>query len=268
MSEANNTNKHIEQLNAIINYEVEKPYKEMDADLVEVCVELIFELQGKNFTLSDEKLEEKVRKIPFVDIADVKAIQQKKRKKIKTRKILLIAAIIAILLAVLAVFSTGRYIEDIHRFMKDTFGSVFDAPIGEIFYNDNNEDLNNGIVVVYENIDEFCEKENIAVLCPTELPSGIEFVNIRISHSDRAIIIYYNKEITSYEIYLDKAIPQVVKDTAESYYTDNNLTCYIERMEDIGIVQIYFEHNGNYYMVGGANEQILLNIIENLEEYK
>lgn len=267
MDKKHSKNKHIEQLDAIINYEVEKPYEEMDADLIEACVELSLELQEKNFTLSDEELEKKVRKIPFVDISDIKAIQQEKRRKIN-KKILLIAAIITILLAILAVFTVGHYVEDIHTVLKDTFGTVFNTPISEKLFINDDEITYNGLPGSYENIDEFCQKEKIAILFPDKLPNGIEFVKISITHSDKTIAACFSKEVTSYEICLDETIPQIIKDTADSYHTDSGLLCYIERMDDVGIVQVYFEHNGNYYLIGGTKEQILLDIIENLEEYK
>ena len=260
--------KLIEFFEFLLNEEISKPLGEMNSETVDNYISILLHLQGKKAELSSEYIDEQVRKIPFVDIADIKEIQQKKRKKIKKKKILLIAAIIAILLAILAVFSTGHYIEIIHRFMKDAFGSVFDAPIGETFYMDDNENITNGIVVLYESIDEFCEKENIAILCPTELPNGIEFVSISITHSDKTIIVYYNKEITSYEIYLDSSIPQTILDIANETVTINGLTCYICRFDDVNTTQVYFEYNGNYYSIGGANEQILLETIENLEEYK
>ena len=97
----------IEHLYAVMNAETEKPYEEIDADFIEACVELILELQGKNFTLSNEEVEEQVRKIPFVDIVDFEANHKKKNKRIKKKKILLIAAIIAVIFAFLTILSSG-----------------------------------------------------------------------------------------------------------------------------------------------------------------
>ncbi len=267
MDKNDSTHKYIEHLNGIINYEVEKPYKEMDADLVEACVELSLELQSKNFTLSNEELEEKVRKIPFVDIAEITAIQQNKRKKIKKKKILLIAAIIAILCAILAVFAIGTE-WNFFDIAREKFGSIFNSPIGESIVIGDDEYVHKGQDNIYKNIKSFCETENYDVLLPGKLPDEIELNDIEVIKIDNTIIVSFNSDISSYEIYLGKSIPQIIKDTADYYKTDNNLQCYIERMDDVGIVQIHFEHNGNYYSIGGANEQILLDIIENLEEYK
>ena len=267
MDKNDSTHKYIEHLNGIINYEVEKPYKEMDADLVEACVELSLELQGKNFTLSNEELEEKVRKIPFVDVAEITAIQQNKRKKIKKKRILLIAALIAILCAILAVFATGTE-WNFFDIAREKFGSIFNSPIGESIVIGDDEYVHKGQDNIYKNIKSFCEAENYDVLLPGKLPDEIELNDIEVIKIDNTIIVSFNSDISSYEIYLGKSIPQTILDVANETIDINTHTCYVCRFDDVNSVQVYFEHNGNYYSIGGTNEQILLDIIENLEEYK
>ena len=268
MDKNDSTHKYIEHLNGIINYEVEKPYKEMDADLVEACVELSLELQGKNFTLSNEELEEKVRKIPFVDIAEITAIQQNKRKKIKKKRILLIAAIIAILCAILAVFAIGYHLDYFHSILKDKFGTVFNAPVGETMIEGNDEFINTGSNNLYTDVNSFYKNEKYDVLLPNKLPDGIELTNIVIFENYRNITASFSAEISSYEVYLEKSIPQTILDVANETIDINTHTCYVCRFDDVNSVQVYFEHNGNYYSIGGTNEQILLDVIRNLEEYK
>ena len=267
MDKKESTNKLIRHLNSIINHEVEKPYTEMDADLVEACVELSLELQGKNYTLSNEELEEKVRKIPFVDTKEILNAAQKKRK-INKRKILLIAAIVAILCAVLMVMSSGRFVDYWHSVMNEKFGSVFNVPVGEKYSEGSKEFIHNGESIIYEDIESFFKYEDYDVLLPNKLPKGIDFMNIHVIKFDDIITVSFESVITSYDIYLNASVPQIVKDTTYSYTTKNNLICYIERMDDIGMVQIHFEYNGNYYNISGTDEQILLGVIENLEEYK
>ncbi len=268
MDKNNSTKKHIEHLNAIINHEVEKPYKEMDADLVEACVELSLELQGKNFTLSSQELEEKVRKIPFVDIAEIKAIQQNEHKKTNKKKILLIAAIIAILCAVLAVFATGHFLDYWHKVLNDKFGKVIDAPVGETMVVGNDEHVLASKDTIYKNIKSFIKNENVNLLLPGKLPGEIEITDITHVKYDNTIYVGFNSDVSSFVIYLGEAIPQIIKDTSNKYETSNKLLCYIERLDDVGIVQMHFDHNGNHYTISGTSEQILLDIIENLEEYK
>lgn len=264
----NNRNQLIEHLYAVLNTEMEKPYEEIDADFIEVCVELILELQGKNFTLSNEEIEELVRKIPFVEVADFEAIQQSKKKKLKKRKILLIAAIIAILCTLLAVISSGRFVDYWHSVMNEKFGSVFNVPVGETYTEDNEEFFYAGNSVKYTSVQNFFEKEDYDVLLPNKLPADIELIDINILNYDNSIIVHFNSVITAYDIHLDVQLPQKIIDIANETVTINGLICYIYQSDSLNTVQIYFEHNGNYYLIGGTNRQILLDIIENLEELK
>ncbi len=263
-----NKNQLIEHLYAVLNTEMEKPYEEIDADFIEACVELILELQGKNFTLSNEEIEELVRKIPFVEVADFEATRQSKKKKIKKRKILLIAAIIAILCTLLAVISSGRFVDYWHSVMNEKFGSVHDTPVGEEYTKGNEEFFNQGKPVRYTNAQEFFANENYDVLIPVELPNGIKLTDILVSNTENSIIASFDSVITAYEVYLDTNLPQEITGISNKTMITNNFTCYICRFDDINSVQIYFEHNNNYYNITGTDEQILLDIIENLEEYK
>lgn len=265
MDKNESTQKLIEHLNSVINYEVEKPYTEMDADLVEACVELALELQGKNYTLSNEEIEEKVSKIPFADTNDVISVPQRK-KKITKRKILLIAAIIAILCTLLTIISSGRFVEYWHSIMNEKFGAVFSAPIGEKFTEENVEAGYLGKPEYYTDIDDFYANEQYDVLLPDKLPEEIDLIGIQIVEGDKCIFAFFNSIITSYEIKLNTPLPQKIAQNINKTVLSNNISCYIDRFEDINSVQIYFEHNGNFYSIGGTDEQILLNIIENLED--
>ena len=259
----------IEHLYSVLNTEIDKPYEEIDAELIEACVELILELQGKNFTLSNEEIENLVRKIPFIEVADLEAAR-KKRKKINKKKILLIAAIIAILCAIMAVMSSGDK-WSIVDYIFNEYDDIDDVPRNEpitaydeeiVFFEDSTD---------YTDPKEFCEKEGIHnILFPTELPDDVQF-NYMYKVEEENVVIVYFSGIEGYKITLDSEIPQWVKDNADkTYTTESGILCYIKYVEYTGnthYVQIYFEHNGNYYSLTGIdNEQTLLDIIESLEE--
>ena len=57
----------IKKLELLRDLEAEKPVEEMDVSLVKACVELILELRGETVNFTPEEVEEKVRKIPFVE---------------------------------------------------------------------------------------------------------------------------------------------------------------------------------------------------------
>ena len=261
-----NKEKLLDYLELIRDNQALKSPDEINRELLDGTVSMLLKLQNKKIDLSIEEVKERVRKIPFVKIPDFEKEAQKKRKKINKRKILLIAAIIAILCTLLIVMSSGRFVDYWHSVMNEKFGSVFNVPIGEE-YNEGNEEAGNlGKPIIYTTTDEFYAKENYDVLLPKKLPGNIEFINIHIIESDNVITASFDTIITSYDIYLNTTIPQIITENLNVTILANNISCYIDRFDDIKTVQIYFEHNGNYYSISGTDEQILLNIIENLEE--
>ncbi|MBR0535978.1 MAG: hypothetical protein IIX14_06350 [Clostridia bacterium] len=263
------TDRLIAQLYAVLNREIEKPREEMDADLLEACTELILELQGKNFTLSNEEIEERVRKIPFVDIADINNAAQTKRKKIKKTRILLIAAVVAILITLLTIMTSGFERNGMHEFFNEKFGAVYNAPVGIPFMDGDDEYRHLGGNINYKSVEDFRKNESYNILLPSEdLTGDFKVEDIMITESINQIIVSFDKTINSFEITLGSGVPQWVLDNVENTTEINGILCYVDDMEDVPIVQIYFEHNGNYYNIGAnsPDKQLLLRLIENLEE--
>lgn len=264
-------NNLIALLHFIRDCELDKPLGKCNEELVDACVKLLLKLQNKSTDLTAEQVEDKVRKIPFVISADfngnAKNNTNKKTKKHTTKKkILLVAAIIALLCALLAVFSIGYNLDYWHNVMNERFGSVSNVPIGEIFVEGNEEFVINGINVFYENVKDFRRKEKSNVLLPSELPDNTSITRIQISEVENKIYVSFNSVITSYEINCNTSLPTETTLNLESYITNNGIICYIDKINESNIVQIYFEYNGNTYIIGGTDKQILLDIINNLEE--
>ena len=260
-----NKDRLLNHLFAVLDTESEKPYTEMDADLVSACVELILELQGKNYTLSNEEIEEKVSKIPFADTSEIKLVAQKKSTKINTKKILLIAAIVALLCALLAIFSTSQYMERWHSVMIDKYGSMFDAPVSVPFTQGNEEFIIHGKSKNYESPEEFYEEEKLQVLMPGKLPDGIKLKCIDYLKENNEIFLVFDSVVTAYTIHPDIIIPQIIIDSAQETFIIRDTTYYIRRIDDTNIIQLHFEYNNCYYTISGTDEQSLIYIIENLE---
>lgn len=250
----------IEYISFIRDCELEKPLGKIDEEFVSTCVTVLLKLQNKKATISDIQIEHNVNRLMSASTS-----APDKTRVHKPKKILLVAAIIAILCALLAVISIGHNIDYWHCVMNEKFGSVFNVPVGEEFVDGNDEFIHAGESVIYTKTDKFFENEPYDVLIPTKLPDEIGLVDILITSSTNNIAVSFDAVITAYEIYLNTQIPQEIIDLSNETVVLNNLTCYILRFEDINSVQIYFEHNGNYYCIGGTDEQILLDVIENLE---
>ena len=136
MSDLNNdfqTQELIKKLELLRDLEAEKPIEEMDVSLLTTCVEFILELRGETEMLSPEEVEEKVRKIPFVDTTSLNTSPENvesKTTKIKSRKILLIAAITSLLITIFT-FSSIAYNWDVFAELKNRFETVANAPVND-----------------------------------------------------------------------------------------------------------------------------------------
>ncbi len=257
----------IEYLSFVSLCESEKPISEINTALITACTNISLKLQGKSFTLSPEQIKERVEKIPFILPADFgKEAPQNTKKHISKKRILLIAAIIALLCVILSVFSIGHYLHPSHIFINDKFGSVFNAPVGETIPIGDIDFVSSGNSSQYKSTKDFFKHEKHNVLLPGALPEKIEISRILVTPYDSTITVSFNSVITAYEIQLNASIPDVYKKDCEETMQINDITCYVDKMYEINRTQIYFEHNGNSYLLGcvSNNEQQLIEIIEGL----
>ena len=160
MSDFNNNSDNqefIKKLELLRDLEAEKPVEEMDVSLVMACVELILELRGETVNFTPEEVEEKVRKIPFVEETTTLNTPPKSVKgrstKVKSRKILLIAAIISILIAIFTTISVA-FDWNIFDELKNRFGTVFDVPVNEEFNLGEISVITRGNAIVYKNLED------------------------------------------------------------------------------------------------------------------
>ena len=276
MSDFNNNSDNqdfIKKLELLRDLEAEKPVEEMDVSLVMACVELILELRGETVNFTPEEVEEKVRKIPFVEETTTLNTPPKSVKgrstKVKSRKILLIAAIISILIAIFAVTSIA-FDWNIFDELKEKFGTVFDTPI--------NQEIDvNGITIImrgknvgFNSLEDFFEQEKLNVLYPGELPENITIEQVVLHQIDlkKEIIFVFQNTDLSYSIKFNTVLLNEISSNATEILHINDLTCYIISKNDVNIVQIYFEYEGDLYTLINSNKQDLIYIIENLKEFK
>lgn len=264
-----NKEKLLHYLEIIRDNQALKPPEEMNRELLEGTIDLLLKLQNKKADLTPEEIKERVRKIPFVETPDFEDAPQKIRKKINKRKILLIAEIIAILCTLLGIISSGYDLNDMHRTMREKFGTVFNVPVGEEQLEGNQSFYKDTDGKSYETIQEFLEEEKMIVLLPSDLPDNviIKSIDVRKTHKEEKVVrVVFNDKITEFSVTINGDIPLGVIENYDDIVTINSLHCYIDRLEDIGVTQIHFKYRNDYYLIGGADEQILLDIIENLEE--
>lgn len=274
MSDFNNNSDNqefIKKLELLRDLEAEKPVEEMDVSLVKACVELILELRGETVNFTPEEVEEKVRKIPFVEETTTLNTPPQSVKgrstKVKSRKILLIAAIISILIAIFAVSSIA-FNWNIFDELKERFGTVFNVPVNEEVNANGVTITMNGDSVVYNTLEEALKNEKIDVLYPTKLPENatLERVSIYQKNKEEKISFVFSDEKIVYAIILNEEISYDIKGVTDEKMNINGIECYTINKYDTGIIQVYFEYSNNLYMISYVDKQELIEIIDNLKE--
>ena len=274
MSDFNNNSDNqefIKKLELLRDLEAEKPVEEMDVSLVKACVELILELRGETVNFTPEEVEEKVRKIPFVEETTTLNTPPQSVKgrstKVKSRKILLIAAIISILIAIFAVSSIA-FDWNIFDELKERFGTVFSTPVNQEINVDGVSVFRYGEDKDYKSLEEALKNENLYVLYPEKLPRSIIIKEITVFQENLKDKVHFkfNDLELSFCITYNTSILDEQKQVSTETLIINDLECYIIDMADVNLTQIYFEYNKNLYLLSYNNKQDLIEIIENLKE--
>ena len=256
----------IEYLSVIRDAEVNKPPQESDEELIEACVGLLLYLQDKNAELTPEQISEAVEKIPFVDTEKVVKLKNK-NKKVNKFKLLLIAAIIPIILTILTIMAMADIDWSYSKILKELFDGVDKTPVGEIIFNHGNE-IEKQNFGLYKTPKDFANNSEIDILVPNQNFThskliGIYYVNY--ANGDEIEFSFENKEL-NYRIYTYDNLQNEIKGLEYTQSVINNLDCYIVELNDIGLYQVYFNHNGYTYCFSYSDLDVIIELIENMEE--
>lgn len=274
MSDFNNNSDNqefIKKLELLRDLEAEKPVEEMDVSLVMACVELILELRGETVNFTPEEVEEKVRKIPFVEETTTLNTPPKSVKgrstKVKSRKILLIAAIISILIAIFAVSSIA-FDWNIFDELKNRFGTMLNIPVNQEMEMSGVTVISHGKSVFYDDFGTALRSEKLDILYPSKLPNNICLNKLLYyeKNQNKKISFVFNDSKLLYSIILNHTLSNDIKSVANEVVEINDIQCYIITKTDIGITQVHFEYNGNVYETSYTDKQELIEIIDNLKE--
>ncbi len=267
-----NESEFLEKLKNLYDLEIQKPLKEINTEFIDEIVSLSLEIQGLKAELTPEEVEEKVRKIPFVEIATLNTTPESvkgRATKVKSHKILLIAAIISILVAIFTITSIA-FDWNIFDELKNRFGTVANAPT--------NEEIDVGGISVYmygerkdyDSLEELIEVKSLDVLYPLELPENIKLDELMLSKDDskEKLIFVFNDIDFTYSVTFDCMVSEDIKNGASEEIEINNIKCYITEISELDVVQICFMFNDDLYKLVYNDKQDLIEVIENLKELK
>ncbi len=261
----------IKKLEILRELEMKKPINEIDTDFIDEIVLFGLELKGLRTSLTPEEVEEKVRKIPFVEktttLNTPPTSVKGRATKVKSRKILLIAAIISILVAIFTVSSIA-FDWNIFEELKNRFGTVADTPVNQEIEVDGISVYMYGENKVYKNIENVMENEDINILFPTQIPENIRLNKIMLyqHETNNEIVFIFSDNMLSYSVTFNKTIPDTIISVATEITKIDGFDCYVIDKTDVGVTQIHFEYKGNSYEISYNNKQDLIEIIKNLKE--
>lgn len=181
---------------------------------------------------------------------------------------MLIAAVVAILVAVLSFISTATQ-WDIFDGIINKFGAVSNTPLEEPYNENGVTFVRYGNATAYKDINEFSENESLDILLPKELPEENMYIkSILVSEIEGKdeISVHFNYEGFSYIINEDTSIPEEVSRDCDEIVEINGKTCYIDEMEDVGLVMVHFSYNNSKHTFMYKDKQLILDVINNLEE--
>lgn len=257
----------IEKLRAIIQIESSKPTNEMDADLIDECVDYLMELEDLE-DLTPEQIDKNIAIIIY-------KIKNNSQPKKKVRfKALLVAACVAISLLIANVVAMAFGINSV-SVLKQLGNSIVEMFSGEkLDFKD--------IIIVKENesisfsdFREFKEKTGIDILYPSVLPQNAELKKIILTgtydKSNNYITEYYeiyfvsNNPCISVVVHTDPTyFEYYVENTVSSMEIINGYNCYV--IKDEINVQCIFNHQNKAYIIKTETYEDLVTIITNLEE--
>ena len=275
MSDLNNdfhTQELIKKLELLRDIEAEKPIEEMDVSLLTTCVEFILELRGETEMLSPEEVEEKVRKIPFVDTTSLNTSPENvksKTTKIKSHKILLIAAITSLLITIFT-FSSIAYNWDVFAELKNKFETVANAPVNDEIEVDGISVYMYGENKDYDTLENAIKAIDLDILYPSKLPDDVVLKKITFHTFDskeKLVFSFDNIDFTYTILFKDVIPKEVLSDDTEKIEI-NDITYYIIDMPDLSLFQIYFEYDDDLYKATYNNKEDLIFVIKNLKESK
>ena len=249
-----------DKLLAIILLETSKPFKEIDCNLVDECIDFLMEIEGRK-RLSEKEIEQRIGKIPFKD--NILKFNETARRKVTAKRIAIVAAIMAIIIAIIGVMSIAS--EDIFGDLLAKFGKPFVEQLdteavkygGVVMYNaDETRD--------YDTIEELLKAEKIDMLYPSWLPEGveIEFIRYVIEIEEPEYSINFNNPVHSVKMYPRKKLHEEAR---TNFCTEiNGMKIYYFSKNDV--TQGDFIYKNNQYTVTTDTLDNLFKIIENLKE--
>lgn len=242
----------MKKLMRVMEIEIEKPYEEMDDEVVALCADCLMELKGKEELSFDEIR----RRLEEIGLCNVKPSARKRH----LRRIL-IAAVIAALLLILSLLAIGN--DTFNNFWRHHF---WDMHEGDSYSVDGQVISKDGEMRFYDSIKAFRQAEHLTLLFPTVLPEQAMLEQICIGSISNKVTVFcaiVSTEQLTFKIELNVDLSFDLSDTTKEKEQIHGLDCIV--IKESSMCQINFKHRNNVYTVVAPTYEDAVFIIQHLE---
>ena len=265
--------KLISYLYQLIELELEKPENKVDMDLIAECSAYLADLQEGQDELSDEEIQLQLQKIKAQVLVDNSVVLSKNKPIKKKFSHRLLKVFLPIAAAFLVLFLTLSVLASVNgttigEFISDNLQKISKLSKGETVEVGNITVYKSTKVSTYQTIEDFLSQENLDILFPQPLPSGISIEFIQIDHlNETHTIIAF--------LFEGKDIQMTVRNTYQMNYnaaeysdkmTVGDITYYVYPSDNFFLISA--QYNGYEYTLESSNFDLLKQFITNMKEFK
>ena len=253
--------KVIEYLAGEIAKERKKPAAQQDQSRIEKCLDTIAKLKNHKIEYSQEELKAKANAL--LSKAHAKEESGKNTAHAPTHRYRLRPALVVVILLVV-VCLLGTTACGVIPSLRMWFARIVNNPGASV--DDNGITYSyNGQAVIYEDIEELLEKEQLDIFYPSKFPEGVKLENVqrKIYNGHEEIIFVCNTLDVSFLITFDYSNEFVMSDIYSEYKLDN-LTVYCREDQELNRYIAIFIHDNKYYFLAAKDQSSLYFILDNM----
>jgi len=254
--------KVIEYLAGEIAKERKKPAAQQDQSRIEKCLDTIAKLKNHKIEYSQEELKAKANAL--LTKAHAKEESGKNTAHAPTHRYRLRPALVVVILLVV-VCLLGTTACGVIPSLRMWFVRIVNNPGASV--DDNGITYSyNGQAVIYEDIEELLEKEQLDILYPGKLPDGVELKNVQRKNDDNGEIIFFVFNTIDFNYSITLKYNEVFSPSDSSLkYDANGFTAYCRQEQELNRYIAVFLYEGDYYYVTAKDMVSLQEVLDNMK---
>ncbi len=253
--------KVIEYLAGEIAKERKKPAFLQNQARIDKCIDTIAKLKNHKTEYSQEELKAKADAL----LAKARAKEAAETAAAPARRYRLRPVLVAVIVLV-AVCLCGATACGMIPSLRMWFAKLVNNP-GASVEDDGITYSYNGQAVIYKDIHELLEKEQLDILYPSKLPDGVKLENVQRKNDEEHERLFFvcSSLDVNFLITFDYS-DELVVDSIYSQYKLNDLTVYCREDQELDRHIAIFTYENKYYFVTAKDQSSLRYILDNIRK--